>query len=478
MKPVGLGYLIAAFFFFTSFSLFASTSKTIVIKVDSDITQLFSKSDNRYVIREPINLRGRELVIGENSILAFEGGCLYNGKVTGRRTVIEASPVHIFSDVEFSGTFQCDAVYPQWFGAVADGKQDCSMAIQDAIDFAVNDYNVSNPWDIQQIEGNSLKVVLTAGSYFLKKPIFLRSYTHIEGQGRGISKLINGGIKGGAMVYMGCYEGKDRIKIHNASISDFSINGNNQDCIGVYLLAQYSFIENVFITKCGSYGIYSNESWCTYINKCHFIYNAIESDGYSLFLTGGQNGWGANAVTISDCEFIGIEEKKDSGQRIFKGNTIYSKNGNGVRILNCTFQQIDTCITLDSSGTGVIIDNCYFEAVNTPITGVLYGNHVENNFFTAPIYSNAIIKSNHMQGCSVMNNTVAAGLKDLVIVDDIDTEGKLLFYGNTFMGNFRSATELSFQGRVLDYFSKSTYNLIITNAGTVLGTIKNRNRDL
>lgn len=466
MRPIRFIFFIVSLFFFISSDALASALKTTEVKADSDIIKLFSKSDKRYVISEPIDLGGRELVIGENSILAFEGGYLYNGKVIGKRTIIEASPVHIFFSVEFSGTFQTDAVYPQWFGAIANGKIDCSAAIQKAIDFAVNDYNVPNPWDIQQIEGNSLKVVLTAGSYLLRKPIYLRSYTHIEGQGRGISKLINGGIKGNdAMVYMGYYEGKDRIKIHNASISNFSVNGNNYDCIGVYSLAQYSFIENIFVTKCGSYGIFSNESWCTYINKCHFIYNAMDSDGYSLYLTGRQNGWGANAVTISDCEFIGIEDKKskDRGQRIFKGNTICSRNGNGIRILNCTFQQIDTCITLDSSGTGITIENCYFEAVNIPIVGVLYGNHIENNFFTAPIYSNTIIKSNHMQGCSVMNNTVAAGLKDLVIVDEIDAEGRLLFYGNTFMGNFRSATLLGFTGRVHEYLTKSNYNLVITN---------------
>lgn len=481
MRPIRIIFFIVSSFFFVSSDALTSALKTIVVKSDSDITKLFSKSDKRYVISEPIDIGGRELVIAENSILVFEGGCLYNGKIIGKRTTIEASPVQIFSNVEFSGTFQTDAVYPQWFGAIANGKKDCSAAIQRAIDFATNDYNVPNPWDIQQIEGNSLKVVLTAGSYLLKRPIYLRSYTHIEGQGRGISKFINGGIKGdNAMVYMGYYEGEERVKIHNASISNFSINGNNYGCIGVYSLAQYSFIENIFVTKCGSYGIFSNESWCTYINQCHFIYNAIDSDGYSLYLTGRQNGWGANAVTISDCEFIGIEDKKnkDSIQKKIKGSSICSRNGNGVRILNCTFQQVDTCITLDSSGTGITIENCYFEAVNTPIMGILYGNHIENNFFTAPIYSNAIIKSNHMQGCSVMNNTVAAGLKDLVIVDEIDAEEKLLFYGNTFIGNFRSASELSFQGRVLDYLKESTYNQIVTNTGTVLGTIINKNRNL
>lgn len=462
MRPIRIIFFIVSLFFFVSSDALSSDLKTTEIKIDSDLINLFSRPGERYVISKPIDLGGKEFFIGENSVLVFEGGSLHNGKLVGKRTLIEASPILIFSDIEFSGTFLCDAVYPQWFGAIANGKDDCSTAIQDAIDFAVNGYNVPNPWDIQQIEGHNLRVVLTAGSYLLKKPIFLRNYTR-----RGISKLVNGGIQDNeAMVYMGYYNGENRVKVHNTSIKNFSINGDNHDCIGVYSLAQYSFIENIFITKCGSYGIYSNESWCTYINQCHFIYNAINSDGYSLYLTGRQNGWGANAVIVSDCEFLGIENTvlKKNGQRVFKGNSICSKNGSGIRILNCTFQQIDNCITLDSSGTGITIENCYFEAVNTPIIGVLYGNHIENNFFTAPIYSNAIIKSNHMQGCSVMNNTVSADLNNLVIVDEFSKDEDLLFHGNTFMGNFRSASLLGFAGRVNKYLAKSNYNLIITNA--------------
>ena len=465
--PITIFIILLATF---SLEVLASSFKTIIVKNGTDVYKIFTRPNRRYVVREDLDLGGKEIVIGENSILVFEGGSLLNGKIKGRNTIIEAAPIQIFSCIKISGNFQCNTVYPQWFGAIPNGKNDCSAAIQEAIDFAVNEYDVSNPWDIQQIQGNGLKVVLPPGVYILEKPIYLRSYTHIEGQGRGVTKLVNGGIQDGmAMVYMGYYEGEERIKIHNSSIRNFSINGANYNCIGIYSLSQYSFVENVFITNCGDYGIYSNESWCTYITKCHFIYNAIDSDGYSLYLTGRQNGWGANAVTISDCEFIGIEDKyanKDE-KRIFKGNTICSKNGNGIRIRNCNFQQIDTCITLDSSGAGISIENCYFEAVNTPITGVLYGNHIKNNFFTAPIYSNAIIKSNHMQGCSVMNNIVAAGLKDMVIVDEISKDKSLLFYGNTIMGNFRSATILGFKGRVLDYLKKSKYNQVLTNAGYV-----------
>lgn len=443
----------------------------VVLRPNDNISQVLKSSNKRYVVGYNYDLKGKEIVIGSNCILDFQGGSFSNGKIKGNQTSIVAGLEFIFSNVENTGTFQCVAVYPQWFGAKADGKQDCSDALQQAIDFAVNGNVVGNPWDIQQIEGHSLKVIAPAGSYILKKPVYIRSYTHLEGQGRGISKFVNGGIDDGrALIYFGNEDG-GRNKVHNARISNFSINGNDKKCIGVYSLAQYSFIDNLFVTKCKNYGIYSNESWCTYIKNCHFIYNAIGSEGYTIYLTGRSSGWGGNAVTISDCEFLGQEIYDDikENDRVFKGDCIFSENGNGIRIVNSTFQQLNNCITLNSSGTGITIENCYFEAVNTPIFGTLYGINIVNNFFTAPIYSKVIVKSSHMQGCHVVNNVVAAGLKNFFIVGTDSAKNELLFYGNTFTGNFRSGTELTFSKEVLNYLKKSRVNQVVTNSGNAYG---------
>lgn len=454
-------------------SLFAKSKyETVVLQPTDNVVSVLKSSNKKYVICNDYDLKGKEVIIGANSILVFQGGSLSNGKLKGNQTVIEAGLEAIFSKIENTGTFQCLAVYPQWFGAQSDGKHDCSEPIQQAINFAVNNYIVGNPWDIQQVEGNCLRVVIPAGSYILKSPIYMRDYTHMEGQGRGISKIINGGINDGkALVYLGNNDNGIRTKVNNASISNLSINGNDKNCVGIYALAQYSFVENVFITKCKGYGIYSYESWCTYINNCHFIYNAIDSDGYTIYLTGRSSGWGANAVTISECEFIGQEiyDNNNNNKRVFKGNCIFSENGNGLRIINSTFQQLNICIALNSSGTGITVENCYFEAVNTPLTGVLYGVNVVNNFFTSPIYSNVIVKSSRMQGCNISNNTVTAGLSDCVIVEQVLENDNLLFYGNTFSGNFRSGTELSFSKVVLDYLKKSKSNQVITNSGNVYG---------
>lgn len=463
--------LIFTLLLFCGSVLAQSQYKKIVLGPGDNIFTELKSGNKRFVIQAAFDLKGREVVLGENVVLDFEGGCLSNGKLRGKQTLIEAGLDAIFKNITNTGTFRCEAVYPQWFGAKADGKHDCAGAIQQAIDFAVNNYVVGNPWDIQQIEGNCLKVVLPAGTYILNKPIYLKSYIHLEGQGRGVTKIVNGGINDGrALVYLGDWE-NNRNKIHNASICNFSINGNGKNCIGVYSLAQYSFIEKLFITKCKSYGIYSNESWCTYIKNCHFIYNAIDSEGYTIYMTGRTSGWGANAVTISECEFMGQEIYDDikDNDRVFKGNCIFSESGNGIRIVNSTFQQLNDCITLNSSGTGITIENCYFEAVNTPVTGTLYGVNIVNNFFTFPIYSNVIIKSNHMQGCHVMNNTVTSGLHDLVIVGSDVGKKDLLFYGNTFTGNFRSGSNLSFSKEVLNYLKASKSNYVVTNAGIAFG---------
>ena len=474
MTTMNKNIYIFILFFFALFAPAESNAqyKTVVLKSNDNIFFELKSGNRRFVIQDVFDLKGKEIILGDNVILEFKGGSLINGKIKGKQTLIEAGLTAIFKNITNTGTFRCEAVYPQWFGANADGKHDCSDAIQQAIDFAVNSYVVGNPWDIQQIEGNGLKVALVAGSYLLKKPIYIRSYTQLEGYGRGVSKLVNGGINDGrALVYFGDWENNKRNKVHNASISNFSINGDGKNCIGVYSLAQYSLIEKLFITKCKAYGIYSNESWCTYIKNCHFIYNAIDSDGYTIYLTGRSSGWGGNAVTISECEFLGLEVYDDikDNDRVFKGNCIYSENGNGIRIINSTFQQLNDCITLNSSGAGITVENCYFEAVNTPITGILYGDNIINNFFTAPLYSNVIIKSERMQGCSVVNNTVSAGLPDCVIVGSGRNTKDLLFYGNTFTGNFRSGTELTFSKEVLDYIKKTTSNHTVTNSGRIIG---------
>lgn len=285
--------------------------ETVVLKPDYNLSSIQKSSGKRYVVGYDFDLNGKEVVIGAYSILVFDGGSLSNGKLRGTETIIEAGLEEILKNIENTGSFQCEAVYPQWFGAKADGKHDCSDAKQQAINFAINGNVVGNPWDIQQVEGYCLKVVASAGSYILSKPIYIRSYTHLEGQGRGITKFVNGGINDGrALIYFG-NEGGGRNKVHNASVSNFSINGNDKNCLGVYSLAQYSFIDNLFVTKCKGYGIYSYESWCTYIKNCYFIYNAIDTEGYTVYLIGKSSGRGAMLlpflnVSLLDKKFLMI----------------------------------------------------------------------------------------------------------------------------------------------------------------------------
>jgi len=461
------------FVFLINVSLSAKPGyETVVLRPNDNVISVLKSNNKRYVIEHDFDLRGGEAIIGTNSILDFQRGSLSNGKLKGNHTIIEAGIEAIFNNIVNTGTFQCLAVYPQWFGAKADGKHDCSGALQQAIDFAVNSYVVSNPWDIQPVEGNCLKVEVPAGVYILKTPIYMRDYTHLVGQGRGITKFVNGGIDNGrALVYLGNNDDGVRSKVNNAKISNLSINGNDSSCIGIFSLAQYSFIENVFITKCKSYGIYSYESWCTYIKNCHFIYNAIDTEGYTIYLTGKSSGRGANAVTISECEFIGQEiyDNIKDNERLFKGNCIFTENGNGIRIINSTFQQLNNCITLNTSGTGITVENCYFEAVNTPVVGSLYGINIVHNFFAAPMYSNVIVKSSRMQGCHISNNIVTAGLPDCVIVEQVSDKDDLLYYGNTFTGNFRSGSELRFSKKVYNYLKLTRSNQVITNSGDLYG---------
>lgn len=148
----------------------------IVLKKDVDLTEQIVKSNTIYEVRYDFDLDIESINIPEGCILYFTGGSFDKGTISGSKVNIIAGLYKIFGkdlEIDHEFTITNGEVYPEWFGAKADGVFDSTQAIQRTIDFAYN----------KQVE-----VVFQSGSYLVTRSLYV--YDGIKLRGAGIYNTI------------------------------------------------------------------------------------------------------------------------------------------------------------------------------------------------------------------------------------------------------------------------------------------------
>ncbi|WP_281962439.1 glycosyl hydrolase family 28-related protein [Bacteroides nordii] len=316
----------------------------VIISQSSNFTELqsqFSSPNCIYVIgieQQTFGTFTSPLVIPENSTLIFEGGKFIGGYVKLNNTVQNDVYYRVWENVEISGTFEHyvwrifknEMIRPEWFGAVGDGINDDTQALQQAIKIASACGSV---------------VKLSARRYLITKTVHIFSATHIEGTLPGsIDRNIQTGTSIEAKLTTdnialdanASYE-KNGVKVDPSGcykfiLRDFSIvNVNTNSGIGLRLYSKddtcprNGVIENVFVYSFAT-GLelnafsYVKMSYMS-ITDCQTSIHIDPKGGYAEFI------WFSNIyVNTNALNAVGI--------KIENGNNIYF---NEIDINSCKY---------------------------------------------------------------------------------------------------------------------------------------------
>ena len=114
----------------------------VVLDKDKTFAEQVTQENTIYEIRYDVDLGGEVVPIPKGSIFDFKGGSIGNGELLISNTAaynydslyIQAPAYRIFQEnLDISGEFASDRICIEWFGAVGDGKTDCTDAFRRAL---------------------------------------------------------------------------------------------------------------------------------------------------------------------------------------------------------------------------------------------------------------------------------------------------------------------------------------------------------
>lgn len=137
----------------------------VILRKNKILSEQLTQTNTIYDIRYNFDLDGSELNVPEGCVLKFNGGSIGNGKIVGDNTIIDSSPIHIFNNIELSGSFGLE-YYVEWFGA--------SNKI-------LNNEVIFNHAITQINKTSSGGILLINGRYVISDTVYLRNGVSLKG---------------------------------------------------------------------------------------------------------------------------------------------------------------------------------------------------------------------------------------------------------------------------------------------------------
>ena len=260
------------------------------------------------------------------------------------------------------GTNSVIEIYPEWWGAIGDGKTDCTAAIQTAI-------NSSNIDMSGFVIGRNVQ--FTSGTYLVTSAIKTDKILKITGAGRYSTEIKLRPTSGSAVTMLAC-AGLTLRSIHiNGMPTDAKLYFRQGD-VAIQSNGDLN-LDDVKISGF-QYGVFWGGGYYHKIHNCHFNYISVALYGYD-----------SNNLQISKTKF----NKLDAA--------VNFKTGSGPLSFNqCSFEEWTSTLAYGTHGalSMVAFTDCYFE--NAPT--VKAGHGLATEYFN--------------------NGVIASGVKTLTMIDN------------------------------------------------------------
>jgi len=301
--------------------------------------------------------------------------------------------------VSFAGNRSLGQILPQWWGAVGDGKTNCTSAIQAAINSASS--------------AGAGTLFFPAGTYN-HTGLTLKSGVNLVGIGKnrlgvvGLGSTLHNTNSSGGHALTIAFDNA----VHGSLIEDLAIEGNGSSGHGLYMLGRSAadggevnaaselHVRNCMFNLNGKSGVYIYYAWPVIFEGCLFLQNSKY---------GVQLDKNANAISFIGCHFQGnilegIYGSHTAGLTInggaIEGNNqsssaknydLHLDNAHGVAINGVYFEATTAgrCIDLGASTKGILISGNVFY-INKEILGI-YANGIRGFEVSAVIQGNEFI---------------------------------------------------------------------------------------